>query len=328
MNSARLIRHSAVFWLVAIGNVSIAISQSQSPSQTVLTRTDVVRFYADAHPYMDEAIPGLKKTVHELDKLMPIPDTEQPSNLLVKVGAKADELLHKVPDLISEESVSETQQSLSQGLAAGCSGTGGCMSASRSLSWEAAFHYLLLSRPAANGRTELQEYRTKTNGKVAEGSAAPGFLGFISSWIIFSSANQVESHFRCVGQQEIDGHKTWVIAFAQVPDAVESPGVIVSGGESIPMLLQGIAWVDQSDFNIVQLRTDLLAPLPAISVQGQTANILFRPVHIAGAGLTLWLPQSVHAEMESKGVLMQEEHKYSKYRLYQAKSKIVPIPNR
>ena len=43
------------------------------------------------------------------------------------------------------------------------------------------------------------------------------------------------------------------------------------------MLLQGIAWIDQSDFRIVRLRTDLLAPQPEIQVQRQTASILFGP---------------------------------------------------
>ena len=92
------------------------------------------------------------------------------------------------------------------------------------------------------------------------------------------------------------------------------------------MLLQGITWIDQSDFSIVRLRTDLLAPQPEISLERQTAFILFGPVHIATLDATLWLPQSVRVEMEAKGQLCEEQHKYSKYRLYQAKSKIIAFP--
>jgi len=84
----------------------------------------------------------------------------------------------------------------------------------------------------------------------------------------------------------------------------------------------------QSDYRIVRLRTDLLAPLPAISVQRQTASMLFGSVRIPALEVTLWLPQAVHVEMESGGQILQEQHKYSKYRLYKAQSKIVLSPNK
>jgi len=92
------------------------------------------------------------------------------------------------------------------------------------------------------------------------------------------------------------------------------------------MLLQGIAWIDQTDFRIVRLRTDLLAPQPEIEYQKQTANIVFGPAHIAALDLVLWLPQAVDAEMEASGQYLQEQHLYSKYRLYQSKSKIILSP--
>ncbi|MFZ1157355.1 MAG: hypothetical protein WAO10_06230, partial [Candidatus Sulfotelmatobacter sp.] len=73
----------------------------------------------------------------------------------------------------------------------------------------------------------------------------------------------------------------------------------------------------------VRLRTDLLAPQPEILVQRETANILFGPVQIPTLDLKLWLPQSVHVEMEARGQIVQEQHKYSKYRLYKARSRMV-----
>jgi len=289
-------------------------------------RTAMAKFYADAHPYIDEPLPELKKDVHELAGLKPDPGSKQPSDLLAKVGAKADELLKKVPDLISDEVVSQTQMPVSQGLVPGCSG-GGCLAPGRSSVWDQGFSYLIVTRPVPDGRLVLQEYRTNRKGKPVEGAGAPSFQGFISAWIIFSSPNQVESRFRYLGQQQTDGHSTYVIGFAQIPGEVESPGLIVTDRESVPMLFQGIAWIDQSDYRIVRLRTDLLAPLPAISVQRQTANMLFGPVRIPTLELTLWLPQVVDVEMESRGQILQEQHKYSKYRLYKAQSKIVLSPN-
>ena len=288
------------------------------------TKTDEEKLYASAHPYMDVALPELKRLVPELAGLKPASSREQPSDLLAKVGAKADELLRKVPDLISEEAVSLAQYAVSQGMVCGGADCATGREGSRS---ERNFNYLILTHPAQDGGLVLQEYRTKGNGKpVEQETGTPNFRGFISSWLVFSSANQVESRFRYLGQQRTDGHSTFVVGFAQIPGSVVSPGAILTDRESLPMLLQGITWIDQADFRIVRLRTDLLAPQPEISLERQTAYILFGPVHIATLDSTLWLPQSVRVEMEAKGQLFQERHKYSKYRLYQAKSKIIGFP--
>jgi hypothetical protein len=283
------------------------------------------RLYAGAHPYMDESLPGLRKTVHELGGLKAAPLDEPLSDLLAKVGTRADELLHKVPDLISDEAVSQTSRNLDQGVIPGCVGTA-CFAVGTNAGSERTFNYLILTHPAPEGRLSVQEYRTGGNGQPVQGAGAPTFQGFISAWIVFSSANQVESRFRYLGEQKTDGHNTLVIGFAQIPGSVESPGQILTDTQTVPMFLQGVAWIDQTDFSIVRLRTDLLAPPPEFPIQRQTASIWLGPVHISTLDLTLWLPQIVRVEMESKGQFFQEQHRYSKYRLYLAKSKIIVPP--
>jgi hypothetical protein len=307
-------------------NAPAASPQTQQAPPSAGTKADAVKFYAGAHPYMDLPLPELKKAVHELGRLRLVPSQEQLSGILDKVAAQADGLLHNVPDLISDEAVSQTQQTSSQGVIPGCSGTG-CFARGGNSIWDDKFNYLILTHPAPDSRLRLEEYRTNGNGKpIEQGSRTPNFQGFLSSWIIFCSLNQVESRFRYLGQQQTDGHNTFVIGFAQNAALVESPGLLLREKESVPMILQGIAWIDQSDYRIVRLRTDLLAPQPEIGFQRQTASILFGPVRIPTLDLALWLPQAVRVEMDGAGRLLQEEHKYSKYRLYQAKSRIIVSP--
>jgi hypothetical protein len=316
-----------LLWLAGVALTAFSQAQ-QSPSQPGdEIQIEAAKLYAGAQPYMDEPLPELKKTVHEAAGLKPAPSQESLSDLLAKVGAKADELLQKVPDLISDEAVSAAQWANSGGVTAGCVGPG-CFNSAASSQSDQTFHYLILTRPAPDGRLALQEYRTGRNGRpLTLGYGGPNFRGFISAWVIFSSLNQVESHFRYLGQQQTDGRSTYVIGFAQIPGSTESPARIQADRESVPMLLQGIAWIDQSNFRIVRLRTDLLAPQPEIQVQKQTANILFGTVNIAQLDTALWLPLAVNLEMEAKGHVFHEEHKYSKYRLYHAKSRIVLTPN-
>lgn len=324
MNSGRRVRVGGLTLLLAAGSVT-AVPQMQpalSPKTGINAQEE--ELYADAHPYMGEPLSELKRTVHELSGLEPDPDQSHLAELLRNVGAKADELLHKVPNLISDEVVSQTQWTASQYGAPGCVGLG--CGKPRDLQPDREFNYIILTHPAEDRRQLLEEYRTMRNDKPVQGAGAPHFQGFASAWIVFSSSNQVESSFRYLGQQKTDGHNTAVVGFAQVPGSIDYPGKIVSSRGSIPMLLQGIAWIDQTDFRIVRLRTDLLKPQPEIGFQEQTSNIQFGAVHIAVLDSELWLPQAVDVVMHANGQFLREHHRYSRYRLYQAKSKIILSP--
>ena len=307
---------------------SAASATSVPPAPLGGMKAEEVKLYADAHPYMDDALPKVKKTIHELARLEPAISQEQLTDLLSKVGIKADELLHKVPNLICDEVVDEAQWTEAQGGAADCIGEG-CLRFPGGSRGERnqKFSYMTLTHGDQGNGSAVSEYRSARNGKpVTQGTALPHFQGFMTSWLVFSSLNQVESHFRYLGRQQTDGHDTFVIGFAQIPGSVESPGQYMTEKESIPMLLQGIAWVDQSDFRVVRLRTDLLAPQPASQFQQQTSNMLFGPVRIASHDEELWLPQTVEVKMEANGQFLREQHQYSRYRLYQTNTKIVLSP--
>lgn len=313
-------------------DIAAASQQTQQSTSAPVSGDDIkaeqAKLYADARPYIDEPLPKLKKAVRELGGLKADSSQQALPDLLAKAGAKADELLRKIPNLISDERVNEAQWTEVQGATLGCTGEE-CspFSPGRSARRDQRFSYIILAHSAQDSRLRLEEYRTDRNDKpIAQGTSAPHFQGFASAWVVFSSLNQVESGFRYLGEQKTDGHNTYVIGFAQIPGSVESPGQFLSPKGSIPMLLQGIAWIDQSDFRIVRLRTDLLAPQPKINFQKQMSSILFGPVRIAVLDSELWLPQSVDVEMEADGQYLQEQHQYSRYRLYQAKSKIILLP--
>lgn len=325
MSSGRWVR-VGVLAMLAAGAVLAAEPQVQpaaSPESEI--RAEEERLYANARPYMDEPLSELKKTVHELGGLEPDADQGHLSELLQKVGARADELLRKVPNLVSDEVVSQTQWAASHYEAPGCVGFG--CGKPHDLQPDREFNYIILSHAEEDSRQLLQEYRTLRNDKPVQGAGAPHFQGFASAWVVFSSSNQVESRFHYLGQQKMDGHDTVVVGFAQIPGSIDYPGKIVGSRGAVPMLLQGVAWIDRTDFRIVRLRTDLLAPQPQIGFQEQTSNIQFGAVRIAVLDSELWLPQEVDVVMQANGQFLREHHRYSKYRLYQAKSKIIFSPN-
>ena len=98
----------------------------------------------------------------------------------------------------------------------------------------------------------------------------PKGIGFAPLWLIFAAGNRSESNFHYLGMQKVEGHATYVITFAQVPAQVRKPSLLATATDTIPLLYQGVAWIDASDFQILRLRTDLLAPLPQLGLDRVT----------------------------------------------------------
>ncbi len=324
---------SGCFCLVlAICIATPAFPQGQPTSANADLRAQAMRLYASAHPYLDEPEPALVKIVPELRGLEPDSGHDQLSAVLAGVGAQVKELLHEVPNLVSDETVNE-ESSIGSALTAGgpigssnLSGAIGRLPADSSAGQSRLqeFNYIVLVHDTENKRI-LEEYRTDRKGKaIAQGPGAPNSIGFVSLWVVFSPANRNKSRFRYLGRQRIGGLNTFVVAFAQVPELQSYSGkILLATGEAIPMFCQGIAWIDESDFRILRLRTDLLTPLPQIGLAQLTASIQFSSVRIAKLGAQLWLPREVKLTLEANGHMIHELHQYSKYRLYRAEAKVV-----
>ena len=82
------------------------------------------------------------------------------------------------------------------------------------------------------------------------------------------------------------------------------------------VLFQGIAWIDASDFRLVRMREDLLAPRPDLHLRELTTTIHFTEVQIPKAATALWLPKEVAIAWEYKGLAVEQRHLYSDFRLY------------
>jgi hypothetical protein len=277
-------------------------------------------------------LPDLVKNIPELRGIQPPADPHQLNSLLEKVGDAAETLFHKMPNLISHEQVEQSQN-------------GGKATRQQ-------FDYLILSRRTETNVT-LDEYRVDLNpntgspaddinpAAVISGGAAalanlerrsmeasthnknalPLSQGFANQWIYFYPANRPQATFRYLGDQRLNGHRTYVIAFAQIPSAVLVPAELHFNGKSYPIYYQGIAWVEDSGYRIVHLWTDLLAPLNSVHLQRLVSKISFGESKVTH-GDPLWLPQKVDLSVVANGQLFQEQHTYSDYRIYGVDTKI------
>jgi hypothetical protein len=189
----------------------------------------------------------------------------------------------------------------------------------------------LLVLRSDEGRRRLDEYRMDSKGSHLEQVGLDeGYIitsGFAMSCTYFSTVMQAHTAFRYLGDERIDKHNTYVVAFAQRPYETHSAGdtedVRVQHGKTVHILVQGIAWVDKNDFQIVRLRADLLAPRPEIGLDRQTTDVTFSEVRLRDIAAPLWLPSAVKVYTRVHGHNFENEHHYTDYQRYRASAKVV-----
>ncbi len=170
------------------------------------------------------------------------------------------------------------------------------------------------------GQFDLEEIRGNRKGQaLTPGKTDGGFMvtsGFVTSLMILHPEFQAQTNYRFLGSQPLAGQLTYVIGFAQSPKKSRPMGSFtLSQGHVTPLYLQGIAWVS-ADHRVLRLRTDLLHPVPKISLTRDTSEVDFRPYHFRSSHTTLLLPNRVTVSVEWGRKRLRNEHIFSKFRLF------------
>ena len=102
----------------------------------------------------------------------------------------------------------------------------------------------------------------------------------------------------------------------------------------VHVLVQGIAWVDKGNFQIIRLRTDLIAPRRDIHLDRLTTTVTFSEVRIADIATPSWLPSDVQVFAHFTqfddftggyyDVTFRSAHRYSDYQSYRVSVTLIP----
>ena len=278
--------------------------------------------------YLDYPLRKLRAAIPILGGMKPDDGQEELPRILSRVGEVAHASLTTIPNLTSQEDVYSFVTSRDS---APVNSVIGLRDSPALLQLEAQlretrsieFNYLLLFDHHADGTTDIRELRTDLKNRPVNQSALHGF-GFAYQWLLFTTANQSELRFRYLGKQTMDGHQTYVLGFVQVPDQVKVPAKYRWANQEASFFFQGIAWIDQSSFQVVRLRTDLLSPVPNLNLEFLTTELHFSSVRIHGFNAELWLPSEVLIRTVRSDTIFQELHDYTRYRFFHAESKMLP----
>jgi len=65
---------------------------------------------------------------------------------------------------------------------------------------------------------------------------------------------------------------------------------VAGGGANYPILLKGTAWIDEQNYQIVHLETDILKPVPEVKLTTEHQVLDYGPAQFEQKKLRLWLP--------------------------------------
>jgi len=255
------------------------------------------------------------REIPELTGLEPAANQSPLPEILRRVGENLDTFLKNFVDTTSVETIEEARKDKLWG------------TQERIVQ---KFHYLMLAQQQGNTQN-LVEYRTDLHGREENPGLIQNFMkttGFGSMPFFFGPREQPQSDFRFLGRQTLQGRSTEVVAFAQHIEPTAVRGRFVAGKTSVPLLVQGVAWIHSSDYQILQMRTDLLAPQPAAALKRATTVVLFAGTKFQNRAGIFWLPQEVDVTIDLGNYVFANRHQYSDYQLFQVQIlQPAPEPN-
>lgn len=283
--------------------------------------------YSNARPYMDEPLKLLVKRIPQLKDLRPAATQQELPVILQKTGERVDEFFNHITDLTAREEITLTRLRQEQ------------PTSRPELSGEHVHDSYLILRHKNKTGADIVEFRTDAKGDNFDQTVVKkGFIvtsGFALNCNYFSSGFQGESTFRYLGDQTLGAQNLYVVGFAQQPGkatlAIKMQG---RNGSPAQILVQGVVWIDKSNFQIVRLRTDLLAPRWDVGLNQQTTDVTLSKVQLADIAAPLWLPSSVRVYVEFNTyngnvdeffeLSYTNEHHYSDYQRYRVKATVIP----
>ena len=334
-------------FMIAILAMSAALTpasaQSQSqPVPTCQTLQAGAPPVARSKSYVDASIEQLRKMAPALsgmkfdagrNEAVGTGSTEDKTGLILsQTGAAVANMLHRMPNLIAREEVRQPDGAYQPGgagaLSRGRPATQGMPGSNLDQYNFRVFSYRIVPRTKVDGGDALDEFRTDAHDRPTDNSAhnseKPQSVGYATTWLFFFPGNLKESTYRYLGEQKIGNRETYVLAFAQVPDKTFLNTVVDSSLGRCSTSIQGIAWIDESTFQIVRMQTDLLSPQPAIKLNLLRSVINYSEVKIPERSLLLWLPKDVEVTWQAADRAGEELHTYSKYRLFGSTVTILP----
>lgn len=179
-----------------------------------------------------------------------------------------------------------------------------------------SFSYVVSVSRNRFGTFLIDEFRTAEKSHEAEFPAHTASRGSPAMALIFHPVLATDFDFRCEGLGHWANRDAWQVHFVQRPDHPIRIRSYSVDTRSVGLPLEGRAWIDPGNYQVLRLETELVKPLPEVALTREHFVIDYQPVRFRSTGQQLWLPQTAEMYVERKGKRFYRRHIYSDFMLF------------
>jgi hypothetical protein len=177
------------------------------------------------------------------------------------------------------------------------------------------FAYVVTVSRNSMGTFLMEEYR---NGSLSP-EAFPGRIatnGLPALNLIFHPVLAGDFQFKCEGLGQAEGKAAWQVHFAQRADKQVRIRSYVIGERTYRVYLEGRAWIDPGNYQVVRLESELQKPVEEIALTKEHIVIQYAPVEFRTQKMAIWLPQKAELYVEKKGQRYYRRHTFSNFMVF------------
>lgn len=137
-----------------------------------------------------------------------------------------------------------------------------------------------------------------------------------ASALIFHPKMIGDFEILCKGQTDLQGKPAWELQFEERPNPTKSFSSFLTSGKETPVRLKGRAWISTSNYQLLRLERDLMAPVPEIKLQFEHSDIVYAPVEFKNHRFSLWLPKNASMDIGYRGHHYHRVHSFSHFELF------------
>jgi len=177
------------------------------------------------------------------------------------------------------------------------------------------FAYVVSVNQDESGFFRLEEYRNGSDDN-SQFPAHTASIGLPALDLVFHPSLATDFDFQCEGLGQWAGHYFWQVHFAQRINKPVRIRIYTVNERTFPVMLEGRAWIDPGNYQVVHLETELLRPIPEIGLTLEHISLDYAPVQFRSTGQELWLPQLAELYVERHQRRYYRRHTFSEFALF------------
>ena len=177
------------------------------------------------------------------------------------------------------------------------------------------FAYVVTVSRNSLGTFLMEEYRDgSTSAEKFPGRIATNGLPALD--LIFHPVLAGDFEFKCEGLGQSGGKAAWQLHFAQRADRLVRIRSYVVGERTYRVYIDGRAWIDPGNYQVLRLESELQRPIPEIGLTKERIVIHYAPVEFRSQKSEIWLPQSAELYVEKKGHRYYRRHLFTNFMVF------------